>query len=591
MHRLILAPSAFALIVLCAWLLRPAPSSAISTMLAPHGPATATATETTIPTVTSTTTPIATATPTSTPNKGCDPAWSHIPSYTTVNLEAVAAVSHYDAWAVGSVGAFRWNGTAWNPVPLPTPPTLFDSLDLRAVAARQADDVWAAGRYSDGFSTHNIVYHWDGLAWSLLYAAEDAPSSGSEINVLEGITPIGAGEAIAVGRSLVGEPPTITHCDVSGICMSMPHPVISGGLYAVDAASADDVWAVGTTGSASLVMHYDGISWQVFTVPDAGALQGVAVIAPDDIWAVSLSGSLHWDGSTWDESALPFLIFGISGIASDDIWAVGRGPFPHLPENIWHWNGVGWGTVGVAPGDLFGVSALTLDDVWTVGADGYIARYQPPQQFEDVQPNSTFYYYTNDLSCRGIISGYPCGSDAEPCMPPNNRPYYRPQNNVTRGQLSKIVVLSAGFELIPNIATFEDVPIGSTFHPYIQALYVHGAITGYPCGGPGELCIPPSNRPYFRPNATSTRAQISKIVAIAADFTDPVSTQTFEDVPLGSTFHTWVENLAQRTIITGYPCGGPGEPCVPPGNRPYFRPQNNVTRGQMSKIAGITFFP
>ena len=44
-------------------------------------------------------------------------------------------------------------------------------------------------------------------------------------------------------------------------------------------------------------------------------------------------------------------------------------------------------------------------------------------------------------------------------------------------------------------------------------------------------------------------------------------------------------------IVGGYPCGGPAEPCVGPTNRPYFRPNNPVTRGQMSKIAAQTFFP
>jgi len=34
-----------------------------------------------------------------------------------------------------------------------------------------------------------------------------------------------------------------------------------------------------------------------------------------------------------------------------------------------------------------------------------------------------------------------------------------------------------------------------------------------------------------------------------------------------------------------------GEPCVGPGNRPYFRPYNNVTRAQTAKIIADSFFP
>ncbi len=31
--------------------------------------------------------------------------------------------------------------------------------------------------------------------------------------------------------------------------------------------------------------------------------------------------------------------------------------------------------------------------------------------------------------------------------------------------------------------------------------------------------------------------------------------------------------------------------CVPPGNKPYFIPGNNATRGQTSKIVANAFFP
>ena len=58
----------------------------------------------------------------------------------------------------------------------------------------------------------------------------------------------------------------------------------------------------------------------------------------------------------------------------------------------------------------------------------------------------------------------------------------------------------------------------------------------------------------------------------------------------GSTFYTFTYELVSRGVMSGYPCGGAGEPCGL-GNLPYFRPQNNVTRGQTSKIVANTFFP
>ena len=66
--------------------------------------------------------------------------------------------------------------------------------------------------------------------------------------------------------------------------------------------------------------------------------------------------------------------------------------------------------------------------------------------------------------------------------------------------------------------------------------------------------------------------------------------QNFEDVPASNTFYTWIQRLSVRAIMSGYPCGGPGEPCHA-GNLPYFRWANSITRGQTSKIVSNTFFP
>jgi hypothetical protein len=217
--------------------------------------------------------------------------------------------------------------------------------------------------------------------------------------------------------------------------------------------------------------------------------------------------------------------------------------------------------------------------------------------FEDVPVTNTFYPFVQCLACRGIINGYPCGGDFEPCNA-NEDPYFRPNNPVTRGQISKMVSLSAGFnEPVPATQqSFEDVPYGSPFWEYVERLYTRGVIGGYQCGiNPSEPCVPPGDRPYFRPNAGATRGQLVKIASESAGFNDaiPADQQTFTDVPPGSTFWLYIERLlANRpSAIAGYPCGQiPSEPCDSE-NRPYFRPNNGVTRGQASKIVSNTFFP
>ncbi len=206
-----------------------------------------------------------------------------------------------------------------------------------------------------------------------------------------------------------------------------------------------------------------------------------------------------------------------------------------------------------------------------------------PIQFSDVPANSTFYTYIRCMACRGIINGYTSGCGT-------GNPCFRPGNNVTRGQLSKIVSNAAGFTDPQPNQMFQDVPATSAFQVFIGRLASRGFISGYACGAPGEPCVAPGNLPYFRPDNNATRGQISKIDSNAAGFNDTPSGQQFEDVASGSAYYTYTYRLSTRTIMGGYPCGGPGEPCGP-NNLPYFRPNNDATRGQTAKIVSNTFLP
>ncbi|HEX8231631.1 MAG TPA: family 43 glycosylhydrolase, partial [Chloroflexia bacterium] len=136
---------------------------------------------------------------------------------------------------------------------------------------------------------------------------------------------------------------------------------------------------------------------------------------------------------------------------------------------------------------------------------------------------------------------------------------------------------------------FADVPPDHTFYTFVRCLACRGIVGGYPCGGPGEECNG-NDDPYYRPGANVTRGQLSKIIANSAGLNDTPAEgqQQFADVPPGSPFYEFVERLAQTGAIAGYPCGGPGvtEPCDSEG-RPYFRPNNPATRGQISKIVSI----
>ena len=106
--------------------------------------------------------------------------------------------------------------------------------------------------------------------------------------------------------------------------------------------------------------------------------------------------------------------------------------------------------------------------------------------FSDVPVGSTFYNFIETAYYRGIISGYSDGT-------------FQPSANVTRGQLSKIMVVAEGWTLDTSGGPhFSDVAVGNVFYPFIETAYHHGIISGYSDG-------------TFHPTAGATRGQIAKI--------------------------------------------------------------------------------
>lgn len=154
-----------------------------------------------------------------------------------------------------------------------------------------------------------------------------------------------------------------------------------------------------------------------------------------------------------------------------------------------------------------------------------------------------------------------------------------------------MVSIAANISDDPGAQVYEDVPVANSFYIWINRLSRRGYMGGYECGlSLEEPCIAPDNRPYFRPNASATRGQLSKIVSNAAQLGGTPTGLFYTDVPEDHPFYVWIMRLTDLGVMSGYPCGGSGEPCDDE-NRPYFRPYDNVTRGQTSKIVSNTFFP
>jgi hypothetical protein len=164
--------------------------------------------------------------------------------------------------------------------------------------------------------------------------------------------------------------------------------------------------------------------------------------------------------------------------------------------------------------------------------------------FSDVQPSDYFYIPVQYLYCAGVISGYADNT-------------FRPYNNTTRGQLSKIVVLAQGWALnCPIPGHFSDVPPDNPFFCYIESAYGRGIISGYADG-------------TFRPGNNVTRGQLCKIIVLAEAWAeDCPQPGHFSDVPPDNPFFCYIETAYSHQIISGYADGT-------------FRPGNNATRGQI----------
>lgn len=117
--------------------------------------------------------------------------------------------------------------------------------------------------------------------------------------------------------------------------------------------------------------------------------------------------------------------------------------------------------------------------------------------YTDVPPGHTFYPFIRCLTCVRIVSGYGDGT-------------FRPGNNVSRGQLSKMVANAGDYEGDPGEQIYKDVPPSHTFYSYINRLTRRGVMSGYDTSA---RC--PTGVPCFRPEEPATRGQTAKIVANA----------------------------------------------------------------------------
>ncbi|HYP19625.1 MAG TPA: S-layer homology domain-containing protein, partial [Chloroflexia bacterium] len=542
-------------------------------------------------------------------------AWSIVPSAAPGYASGLQAVTAIDANTVWAAYVYvpempdpphtlieRFDGSSFVQVPSPNGPT--DANVLLGVSARTPTDVWAVGASgSDLFSASTLVQHWDGAAWTIVRSVNIGAMS-----VLQDVAAVSQNDAWAVGFS--GSSPQRTLIErYNGTEWS---PVTSpnvgpndNNLLGVAAASANDVWAVGSyddgTAKRTLVLRWNGTTWNTVTSPNpAGSsvdniLESVAVV-PGTMgtraWAVGHTDGfgvtpeailLGWNGSAWEAVTLSLPagsteLVDVSARAHNDVWAVGStDPGSGRRTLVLHYDGTTWSqwtspNQGAGDNELESVVAIAPNDVWAAG------KYQPGPDSE----KSLLMHY--DGSAWSIVPSPSPGSrdrvlDLAAVSSYNVWGVGSTQASDVSSPIWGMQSLAMQLNKCPCTIQFNDAPAGSPFYENVRCLACRDILSGYGCGAPDEPC--PGS--YFRPNANVTRGQASKIIANAAGYNDPIpaTRQTFRDVPPDSPFWLFIERVYEHGAISGYACGGPGEPC--PGA--YFRPGANLTRGQLAKIS------
>ena len=194
-------------------------------------------------------------------------------------------------------------------------------------------------------------------------------------------------------------------------------------------------------------------------------------------------------------------------------------------------------------------------------ASGNIGRasYDVPVA-EDYQPaftDTVGYWganYVEFLYTSGVTTGYADGT-------------FRPDQNITRAQFSVMLYRCLGLDESRYAGVelpFADLDkIADYAVPAIKALYSEGVINGSK-GKDGQI--------YFNPNAPLTRAQAATMIGRTQEKGYATVELAFTDagkIPAYATFY--IQTMAAQGILGGYADGS-------------FKPNNNITRGQMAKI-------
>ena len=503
--------------------------------------------------------------------------WQLVPTVTGELLRDVYMVTASDGWAVGDNGTvLHYNGASWQPVNISSTFTLIDVFMLNATEGYIA--AWT--------DYGSAIYHYDGVSWTLAYNSslslsrigESSPNNvwavglntslhydGNQWNVVPipverqvfAVNVLGDNDVWAFGQyePVSGHGLILHYTDGAWHQIQSPAPqTIFDGFF----TSPSDGWAVGTAVTTTYVFRYDGIEWRRAYTNNLGLFR-LYMFSPNDGWGVGgsegVSSIAYFNGTDFAAVPCPTNNF-LSAIwmsSRYDGWIVGdRGTLIHYTDSTPTPTSSAT-TTPIATATPSPTRASTVTGTATPVGTPSATATPCSIGFTDVLPTDFYYQAVRYLYCNGVISGY--GDNT-----------FRPGNNATRGQLSKIVVLAEGWAINTQGGPhFTDVATTNPFYAFIETAFNRGVISGYADG-------------TFRWGNNITRGQLCKIVVLAEGWAiNTAGGPHFTDVPASDPFYALVETAFNHQIISGYADGT-------------FRPGNNATRGQISKIvyAAIT---
>lgn len=152
----------------------------------------------------------------------------------------------------------------------------------------------------------------------------------------------------------------------------VPQGVVNGGLAGVAIVSASDVWAVGYNGTKPLILHLSNGGWQQINVPFQGSLEKVRMISPNEGWMLGQSEGggpfvVHYNQGQWSTLNLSGTngandFHGLTALSANDVYISGYGTV--LRRQNGGWNAVLTG----APGNLLAIALISPTDGWAGGA-------------------------------------------------------------------------------------------------------------------------------------------------------------------------------------------------------------------------------